>query len=675
MAIPLFLILVGYAAGVLLPLCFPARPRIQNLIAHGLAAVATMGGIYLGMVGLLAPDPLAMSVSSTLPLLTFAVRLDALSSFFLLMISLVGLAASIYAVGYVTELYGRISIALLGSLYNGFLLSMTLVVLADNGFFFLIAWELMSLFSYFLVVTEHEKSDVRYAGLFYLIMTHIGTAFIILTFLLLFQGSGSFSFDAFRDPGHPLPDNMRTMAFVLALIGFGTKAGIVPLHVWLPYAHPAAPSHISALMSGVMIKTAIYALLRVYFDFFGGHFPWWWGFVVLVIGAVSALLGVMYALMEHDLKSLLAYHSVENIGIILLGIGAGMIFHSYDLDELAALGLIAGLYHTINHAVFKALLFFGAGSLLYATHTRNMEEYGGLLRRMPWTGGCFLIGAVSIAALPPTNGFVSEWLVFQSLFLSYQMPSLLMKFMLPLAAAMLALTGVLALTCFAKAFGISFLALPRSSHARHAEEVPWPMRVGMGVLSAVCIALGLAPMLVIPFLDHVSTSLIGRSIADKMLALDGWALAPVNVEFSSLSSPVLGFLLVATAALGLALVVCYGGTSPRRYSKTWACGLNLTSRMEYSATGFVQPIKRVFSTIYQPTVKLETEFLEESRYFAKRRRFEFHIEPLFQTYFYDPLIAFVSGLADRMRIVQAGSLHLYLAYIFVTLVVLLMVAL
>ena len=675
MAIPLFLILVGYAAGVLLPLCFPARPRIQNLIAHGLAAVATMGGIYLGMVGLLAPDPLAMSVSSTLPLLTFAVRLDALSSFFLLMISLVGLAASIYAVGYVTEWYGRISIGLLGSLYNAFLLSMTLVVLADNGFFFLIAWELMSLFSYFLVVTEHEKSDVRYAGLFYLIMTHIGTAFIILTFLLLFQGSGSFSFDAFRDPGHPLPDNMRTMAFVLALVGFGTKAGIVPLHVWLPYAHPAAPSHISALMSGVMIKTATYALLRVYFDFFGGHFPWWWGFVVLLIGAVSALLGVMYALMEHDLKSLLAYHSVENIGIILLGIGAGMIFHSYDLDELAALGLIAGLYHTINHAVFKALLFFGAGSLLYATHTRNMEEYGGLLRRMPWTGGCFLIGAVSIAALPPTNGFVSEWLVFQSLFLSYQMPSLLMKFMLPLAAAMLALTGVLALTCFAKAFGISFLALPRSSHARHAEEVPWPMRVGMGVLSAVCIALGLAPMLVIPFLDHVSTSLIGRSIADKMLALDGWALAPVNVEFSSLSSPVLGFLLVATAALGLALVVCYGGTSPRRYSKTWACGLNLTSRMEYSATGFVQPIKRVFSTIYQPTVKLETEFLEESRYFAKRRRFEFHIEPLFQTYFYDPLIAFVSGLADRMRIVQAGSLHLYLAYIFVTLVVLLMVAL
>src|SRR5262245_9993827 len=675
MAILLLLTLVGYAAGLLLPFCFPAKPRVQNVLAHGLAGFAGVAGICLGILGLLTPEPFTASVPSTLPLLTFAIRLDSLACFFLLTISLVSLAASVYALGYVTEFYGRASISLLGSLFNGFLLAMTLVVIADNGFFFLIVWELMSLFSYFLVVTEHEKSDVRYAGLFYLIMTHVGTAFIMLTFLIFFQADGSFSFEAFRHPEQPMSEGMRTLAFLLALIGFGTKAGIVPLHVWLPYAHPAAPSHISALMSGVMIKTAIYALIRVYFDFFGGHFPWWWGFVVLVIGAFSALLGVMYALMEHDLKSLLAYHSVENIGIILLGIGAGMIFHSYGLEELAALGLIAGLYHTINHAVFKALLFFGAGSLLYATHTRNMEEYGGLLRRMPWTGVCFLIGAVSIAALPPTNGFVSEWLVFQSLFLSYQMPSLLMKLMLPIAAAMLALTGVLALTCFAKAFGISFLALPRSSHAKHAEEVPWSMRMGMGFLSAVCIALGLAPMLVVPMMDRVTHSMIDISIAEKMLALGGWALAPVNVEFSSLSSPVLGLVLAITAALGLVLVAAFGGTRAHRYSKTWGCGLNLTPRMEYSATGFVQPIKRVFSTIYQPTVKLETEFLEESRYFAKRRRFEFHIEPMFQKYLYDPVITFMSGLADRLRIVQAGSLHLYLAYMFVTLVVLLLVAL
>jgi len=320
-------------------------------------------------------------------------------------------------------------------------------------------------------------------------------------------------------------------------------------------------------------------------------------------------------------------------------------------------------------------LFFGAGSLLYATHTRNMEEYGGLLRRMPWTGACFLIGAVSIAGLPPTNGFISEWLVFQSLFLSYEIPSLFMKLMLPIAAAMLALTGVLALTCFAKAFGISFLALPRSSHAKHAEEVPWPMRIGMGFLAAGCVALGLAPMLAVPIMDRVTASMIGASISEKMLALGGWALTPVNVEFSSISSPVLGLVLAATAAFGLALVALHGGTRAYRYGKTWACGLNVTPRMEYSATGFVQPIKRVFSTIYQPTVKLETDFLEESRYFAKRRRFEFHIEPVFQKYLYDSVVTFMSGLAHRLRIVQAGSLHLYLAYMFVTLVMLLLLAL
>jgi hydrogenase-4 component B len=382
----------------------------------------------------------------------------------------------------------------------------------------------------------------------------------------------------------------------------------------------------------------------------------------------------MYALMEHDLKSLLAYHSVENIGIILLGIGAGMIFQTYGLTEFAALGLLAGLYHTINHAMFKALLFLGAGSLLYATHTRNMEEYGGLLRRMPWTGVFFLIGAVSISALPPTNGFVSEWLVFQSLFLSFHLPTVLLKLMLPLAAAMLALTSVLALTCFAKAFGISFLALPRSSHARQAEEVPITMRIAMGMLAVVCVLLGLAPMIVVPMLDRVVAPFAGLSIEGKVLALDGWALAPVNVEFSSLSPMALALLLIALSALGLLLAVAFGGLVKQRHYKTWGCGINLTARMEYTATGFVQPIKRVFGAIYQPTVKLETELLEESRYFAKRRHFEFHIEPVFQKYLYDPVVACFIGMAERLRVIQGGSLHLYLAYIFVTLIVLLLFA-
>ncbi|GJL68888.1 MAG: hydrogenase 4 subunit B [Nitrospirales bacterium] len=630
-------------------------------------------GIALGLIGLLASEPLVWFWSSSIPLLTFSLRLDSLSAFFVLTISLVGLAVSVFASGYVQEFYGRIPVSLLGFLYNGFLLSMLLVVTADNAFFFLIVWELMSLLSYFLVVSEHEKPDVRFAGLFYLIMTHVGTAFILVTFLMFYQETGSFAFEAFRSADQALPEGLRTLVFWTALIGFGTKAGIVPLHVWLPYAHPAAPSHVSALMSGVMIKTAIYGLLRVYFDFLGGPFPWWWGFVVLLVGTVSALLGVMYALMEHDLKSLLAFHSVENIGIILLGIGTGMVFYAYDMPHLAALGIIAGLYHTINHAVFKALLFMGAGSLLYATHTRNMEEYGGLLRRMPWTGLFFLIGAVSISALPPTNGFVSEWLVFQGLFLSLELPSLFLKLMLPIAAALLALTGALALACFVKAFGISFLALPRSPHARKAQEVPVPMRVGMGILAGLCLVLGLAPAVVVPLLDRVSEPFAGISIAGRMFEMGGWTLAPVSGEFSSLSTPVLAIILVGLTGLGWGLAYVLGGKGKTRFYKTWGCGLNVTARMEYTATGFVQPIKRVFSTIYQPTVKLETEFLEESHYFAKQRHFEFSIEPIFLKYLYHPILKFFSTLADRSRVIQGGNLSLYLAYIFVTLVVLLVV--
>ncbi|TSA01956.1 MAG: hydrogenase 4 subunit B [Nitrospiraceae bacterium] len=668
----LLLTLLGYGLGIFLPLLAHRRPHVQNILAHGAALLGAVGGVVVGAMGLAAESPYVFSLPSTLPLLRYAIRLDPLSAFFVLVISLVGVAVSVFALGYVREFYGRHSIGALGALYNAFLLSMTLVVLADDGFFFLVVWEIMSLVSYFLVVTEHEKAEVRYAGFFYLIMTHVGTAFVIVAYLVFYQQAGSFSFEAFRNPSEPLPQGLRSVVFVASLIGFGTKAGIVPLHVWLPYAHPAAPSHVSALMSGVMIKTAIYGMVRVYFDFLGGEFPWWWGFVILTVGAVSALLGVMYALMEHDLKSLLAYHSVENIGIILMGIGAGMIFQSYGLTQLAALGLLAGLYHTINHAMFKGLLFLGAGSLLYATHTRNMEEYGGLIRKMPWTAFFFLVGAVSIAALPPSNGFVSEWLTFQSLFLSFQIPDLLVKMMLPIGAAMLALTGVLALACFAKAFGISFLAMPRSAHARNAREVPPAMRVGMAGLAIICVLLGVAPMVDVPAIDRVTAPLIGVSIADKVLAEGGLALMPMGVGSASISTSVLGILLTLLVPVAWLMAVVIGGKLRKRFYRTWGCGITLKPRMEYTATGFAQPIKQVFSTIYRPTVKLETDLLEESRYFAKRMHFETHIEPVFQKYLYDPVVRSLNAVADRLRVVQTGSLQLYLSYIFVTLLILLL---
>jgi len=668
----LFSLITAHLAGALVPMLWPWSDRVKNWLTHGAAVAACTAGVLIGIGGLLASEPLAFSLPSTIPLLHIQLRLDPLSAFFVLIISVSGVAVSIYALGYVREFYGRHSISALGALYHGFLLSMVLVVTADDGFFFLIVWEIMSLVSYLLVVTEHEKAETRYAGFFYLVMTHVGTAFILIAYLVFYQQTGSFAFDTFRHPGEPLPEGFRTVVFLAALIGFGAKAGIVPLHVWLPYAHPAAPSHISALMSGVMIKTAIYGLIRVYFDFLGGAFPWWWGFAVLAIGAVSALLGVMYALMEHDLKSLLAYHSVENIGIILLGIGAGMIFQSYGLSHLAALGLLAALYHTMNHAMFKGLLFMGAGSLLYATHTRNMEEYGGLIRTMPWTAFFFLVGAISISALPPTNGFVSEWLTFQSLFLSFMLPDLLMKILIPIGAAMLALTGALAVACFAKAFGISFLGMSRSHHAQHAEEVPIPMRIGMGALATACVALGLAPMVVIPMIDKVTAPFTGAQLAQSVVSESGWALTPMGTEFASISTPVLMLLLTVTIPAVLLGVVLIAGKLKRRLYKTWGCGINLKPRMEYTATGFAQPIRQVFSTIYRPTVKVEKDMLEESRYFAKRMRFEVHIEPTFQRYLYDPVVSVFNTLANRLRVVQTGSLHLYLAYIFLTLIALLL---
>jgi hydrogenase-4 component B len=394
---------------------------------------------------------------------------------------------------------------------------------------------------------------------------------------------------------------------------------------------------------------------------------------VLTIGAISELLGVMYALMENDLKSLLAYSSVENIGIILLGVGAGMVFQTFGLTHLAGLGLLAALYHTLNHAMFKSLLFLGAGAVSFATHTRNMEEYGGLIRTMPWTAFLVLVGAASIAALPPTNGFVSEWMTFQSLFLGFGIPDLLFKILMPIAAAMLALTGALAVACFAKAYGLSFLAMPRSPAARHATEVPLVMRLGMGWLAVCCLALGLGPTWVVPALDRVTAGLVGTAVSDQMVTTGGLALAPgLGIGFASISTPLLWMLLTAIVVLALVGARTIGGRlSVRRY-RTWACGIPPKPRMEYTATGFIQPIRQVFSTVYRPTVKLETDLVETSRYFARRMRFEVHIESTFQKYLYDPVVQGFAALAERLRILQPGSLHLYLSYIFFTLLALLL---
>ena len=345
-----------------------------------------------------------------LPDLPFHLRLDLLSGFFLVVIGLLAFFVSIYSLGYVKGYLGHRPVTSLVVFYSLFLAGMILVVLADDAFFFLIAWEMMAAASYFLVLFEDERMENRRAAFLYLVVAHVGAIAILLSFGIMaglatgFKGFEGYTFDAMRETD--LPAGWASIAFLLAFFGFSAKAGVIPLHVWLPEAHPVAPSNVSALMSGVMLKTAIYGIVRVVFDLIG-VFPWWWGALVLVFGLVSAVMGVLYALMQHDLKRLLAYHSVENIGIILIGIGLAMIFTSFDMSLLAALALIAGLYHTLNHAMFKGLLFMGAGAVLHATHERNMEEMGGLIRFMPWTAVLFLIGCISISALPPFNGFVS----------------------------------------------------------------------------------------------------------------------------------------------------------------------------------------------------------------------------------------------------------------------------
>src|SRR6266540_3053203 len=455
--------LCGYSFGALAALAGGRSTVGRGLGAAG-AVVGAGAGLALCAIIIISGRPYTLVFSSILPLTGVALRLDGLGAFFLVVIGLLGVAAALYGFGYSAGYTGRYSLGLLGAMFNLLLLALSVQVMADNALTFLIAWEGMSLAAYWLVLTEHDQPGTVRAGVWYIAMTHAGFAAALA----------------------PLA---RDGVFLLALFGFGAKAGIIPLHIWLPMAHPVAPSHVSALMSGVVIKMGVYGLLRVTLDLLGGG-PVWWGGIVLGIGAISALLGVLYALMEHDLKRLLAYHSVENIGIILIGIGAGLIFHTYGLMPLAALGFIGGLYHTINHASFKALLFLGAGSVLHATHTRNMEEMGGLIKPMPWTALFFLIGSVAISALPPLNGFVSEWLVFQTLLGGSTIPTPEVAVLMPIAVGMLALTSGLAAACFVKAFGITFLAIPRSPEAEHAHEAPRSMQAGMVWLAVACVGLG-----------------------------------------------------------------------------------------------------------------------------------------------------------------------------------------
>ena len=668
----------AYGVGIVGSLLSLRQERMANLVGFASACLAALSGIGAAVLALLsgpAREVVAFDLwPSSIPYVRLTLKLDPLSAFFVLVVSLLALALSVYSFGYVRGFYGRKNVAVLGAFYNALLLATTLVFTAANAFFFLIAWEIMALTAYCLISFEHEKTETRKAGVLYFIMSHIGTGCLVLGFLLLFQVSGDYSFEGFRALGEKLSPVRRDAAFLLFLFGFGVKAGIVPLHIWLPEAHPVAPSNVSALLSGVLIKTGIYGLTRVLFDFMGTP-PNWWGVTVLTIGTLSALLGVLYALMEHDLKRLLAYHSIENIGIILMGLGASLMFLHTNHPVLAALALIAGLYHTINHAVFKSLLFLGAGAVLHATGTRNMEEMGGLIKRMPATAFFFLIGAVSISALPPLNGFVSEWLAYQSLLQGFGTTGSLVRLMFPLSGAMLALTGALAAACFVKAFGITFLAQPRSDAATRAHEASATMLLGMGLLAAACVFLGLFPTIFLKLFDPITLQLTGQQLSSQLSLANGLALGNTQALGGTVST--LGIALMAVCLLPVPLVLWlfFGRRARVRIGPTWDCGLRgLTPQMEYTATGFSKPIRMIFKALFRPRREVQREY-DYSPYFATTLRFESHIEEAFVTRLYRPLNRTILRLSRRMRALQAGSIQAYLIYIFITLLLLLIFAL
>jgi hydrogenase-4 component B len=660
--------ITAWIAGAIASL-ITGRGAIARSVAALGAGVGSAACLSLGVTALVTGQTLSLTSAQMLPVSGLMLRLDGLGAFFLVIIGLIGLAVAIYGFGYSANYAGRYSLRMAGAMLNLLLLALGVQVMADNALTFLIAWEAMSLSAYWLVLTEHDKAETVRAGVWYIAMTHAGFAALMAMFLLMSGGDLTASFEGMRSNAAALSSPLRNAIFVLALFGFGSKAGIVPLHVWLPMAHPVAPSHVSALMSGVVIKMGVYGLLRVTLDLLGGG-PTWWGSIVMLTGASSALIGILFALMENDLKRLLAYSSVENIGIIFIGVGAGLMFEAHGMQTVAALAFVAALYHALNHAAFKGLLFLGAGSALHATHTRDMNLMGGLIKRMPWTSACFLIGAIAISGLPPLNGFVGEWMLFQSLLPGVTLPQPVVAAVVTIAVGLLALTAGLAVAGFVKAFGVTFLAIPRSEAAEHAREAGISMRIGMGLLAAACVALGLAPFAVAPQL--------GRAVA----GLDGLpAVAPVfsfnlslqtSEGFSQISPTMIGLgllLLIGLVPLALALLRV---NRRLRVSDSWGCGrVGQTPRMEYTATAFAEPLRRVFAELYRPTKELTIDFHPESKYFVQSIEYRSEIRSWFEEFLYAPLLKAARWISINIRKLQSGSLHGYVAYLFIALVALL----
>jgi len=622
-------------------------------------------GIAAGGWTLLANLTVTDRIGFGLPWLDWHVRIDPLSGFFLVLLGTLVVAISLYGPSYTRE-FARGPVAQplppLGVFTALFILGMQLLLIADDALLFMIFWELMSLSGYFLVVYQHQHAANRHAAFIYLLLAHVGALVILLSFGVLAAFGGGLAFDLMR--AAKLTPLWATIAFGCAFAGFGIKSGMVPLHVWLPDAHPVAPSHISALMSGAMIKMGIYGIVRVSYDLIG-EVHWEWGVVVLIVGTASSVLGVLYALMQHDLKRLLAYHSIENIGIILMGLGLSMIFLGSGHEMLGTLGLVAALYHTLNHALFKGLLFLGAGSVLYRTHARDLDQMGGLIHRMPVTAFMFLVGCVAISALPPFNGFVSEWLTFQTALQASELTNGLLRTMIPIAAALLALTGALAAACFVKAFGIAFLGKPRTRRVARAREVPAGMQGGMGLLALLCLLLGVLPTTMIEVMAPITQLLVHKALPSA--AAQGWLwLTPISPTVASYSAP---FVVVAIVVVfGLGYLFLKRGAVPARKAYAWDCGFGqLTPRMQYTSTAFSQPIRRVFARVWKVDEQIDTLANAGPIPRVTSLHYSVHTHDWSWLRCYVPIGRMVLAAANRIGFIQTGNIHTYLKFSFVTL--------
>jgi formate hydrogenlyase subunit 3/multisubunit Na+/H+ antiporter MnhD subunit len=639
-----------------------ARHRMATPIVYGVALAATaiaLGAAAWSLLARGAPETLSLPVG--LPWLGAHFRLDPLAAFFLLVVNLGGATASLYGLG-----YGRHEEAPARVLpfFPAFLAGMNLVVVADDAFTFLFTWEFMSLSSWALVMAHHRRSGNAAAGYIYLLMASLGTLALLLAFGLLAGTTGGYAFDAIRDTTPSA--GISAVVLALALIGAGSKAGLVPLHVWLPLAHPAAPSHVSALMSGVMTKVAVYGFVRVVFDLLGPP-GWWWGALVPALGAVTAVMGVLYALMQHDLKRLLAYHTVENIGIIFIGLGLALAFQAAEMQAAAALALTAALFHVFNHSVFKSLLFFGAGAVLTATGERDMEHLGGLIHRMPRTAFCFLVGSAAISALPPFNGFVSEWLTFQAILLSPSLPQWLLKFLVPAIGAMLALSAALAAACFVKAFGVTFLGRPRTQVARDATEADPLSLAAMYVFVALCLLAGILPGYFLDALAPVTQALVGAHMPPQE-SLSWLTIVPIAESRSSYNGLLLFGFIAFSAWLATYVIHRWASAATRR-SAPWDCGFPDASPVtQYTAGSFTQPIRRVFGTVlFRASEAVHMPPPGD----ARAARLHVQLRDVLWDALYEPTAHLVRFIAERLNKVQFLTIRAYLTLVFAALVVLL----